>query len=117
MNEQLRLLIMLHDLDLQLRELRNQEARKIEEKHGFKLVDHSHELIQAREELVSKLDPALFSRYELLMQKYGRAIVPIVHGVCYGCFILLPTAEAYQEDKNERVSTCSNCGRFLYWID
>jgi len=117
MNEQLKLLIMLHDLDLQLKECRNQETRRVEEKHGFRLVDHSQELIQAREELVTRLSPTLVSRYELLMNKYGRAIVPVVHGVCYGCFILLPTAEAYQRDKNERVSSCSNCGRFLYWID
>ncbi len=117
MNPQLKLLTMLHDLDLLLRELKNKEAREAEEKHGFKLVDHSHELTQAREELVSKLDSVLLKRYELLMNKYGRAVVPVVHGVCYGCFILLPTAEAYQKDKNERVNNCSNCGRYLYWID
>lgn len=108
---------MLHDLDLLLKELRNKETRKAEEERGFKLVNHSQELMQAREKLLNKLDPALLSRYERLMEKYGRAVVPVVHGVCYGCFILLPTAEAYQKDKNEKVSNCSNCGRFLYWID
>jgi len=116
-SSQLRILIMLHDVDLLLRELKNQEARKVEERHGFKLVSHSQELIQARNELVSKLEPMHLTRYERLMSKYGRAIVPVVHGVCGGCFIVLPTGEAYQKDKNDRVSNCANCGRYLYWID
>ena len=117
MNSQLELLIMLHDLDLLLRELRNTETRQVEEEHGFKLVDHSSELNDARDDLVARLDPALLKRYELFASKYGRAVVPVINGVCYGCFMRLPTAEAYQKDKNERVSSCSKCGRFLYWME
>ena len=100
-----------------LKESSSQEARRAEEERGFTLLDHSHELLEARKDVVKKLDPQLLKRYELLMGKYGRAVAHVVHGVCFGCYMLLPTAEAYKQDKNDRVSNCSNCGRFLYWID
>ncbi|RKZ20865.1 hypothetical protein DRQ23_08295, partial [bacterium] len=45
------------------------------------------------------------------------AVVPVVGGICQGCFILLPTSLVSQKNKNERIHTCPNCGRILYWAD
>ncbi len=117
MNPQLKLLVKLHDIDLHIKEASSEEGRKAEEELGFKLLDASEVLLQAREEVVKKLDAQLLKRYELLMGKYGTGVAPVIRGVCFGCYMLLPTGEAHKKDKNEKVSNCSNCGRFLYWID
>lgn len=117
MNPQLRLLIKLHDIDFEIRETSSEEGRRTEEELGFTLPNPSEVLLQAREDVAEKLDPQLLKRYELLLGKYGRAVARVIRGVCFGCYILLPTAEAHKKDKNEKVSNCSNCGRFLYWMD
>jgi predicted nucleic acid-binding Zn-ribbon protein len=62
----------------------------------------------------AQLDPELLQRYERLNQRHGRAIVPVINGVCYGCFMRLPTSTATESSK--RVLTCENCGRILYWL-
>jgi predicted nucleic acid-binding Zn-ribbon protein len=116
-NPQLKLLISLHDIDLEIKYAGSHEGRTAEEELGFTLADPSEVLRQAREEVAKKLDPQLLKRYELLLGKYGRAVAHVIRGVCLGCYIHLPTAEAHKKDKNDEVSNCSNCGRFLYWMD
>lgn len=116
MHQQLELLIMLNDLDTLVKESQNKNLRKKEESYGFKLAHHSVELARAREEIVRKLDKNLYETYERLMSKYGRAVAPVMNGICYGCYMRLPIADTTQQNKNEKVSTCINCGRFLYWI-
>lgn len=117
-DEQIELLIMLHDLDLMLKEATvngsaSSRSMSSEESLGFK-IDRTEGLRTARQDIVSQLDDELLQRYERLNQKHGRAIVPVINGVCYGCFMRLPTAVATESGK--KVLTCENCGRFLYWV-
>ena len=111
MDAQLELLIMLHDVDHLLRES-HQEEKEL----GFKMEESSEGLEKARKKIAKKLRRNVIERYEHLLNRYGRAVAPVSKGICYGCYMALPTAMASGKAKNEKVISCPNCGRFLYWI-
>ena len=108
MNEELKLLITLNDLDTQLKETK-QEA-----KLGFS-VDRTKEITEAREKIVAKISEDTYLLYERIKKRYGHAVVPAINGVCYGCFTTLPTAFVSNSKNNKKVTRCPYCGRFLYW--
>jgi len=113
MLQQIDLLIILHDLDLMFKEYSEKDFS--EKAMGFR-IKHLEELKQARKEIEEQIDPELYQRYERLNEKYGRPIAPVINGICYGCFIRMPTSIATQSDRNIKIITCENCGRFLYWV-
>ena len=107
----LHLLVELQDLDLMIREAAVQEEKKL----GFKIEDVSR-LQEARNNLAAALSPELLRRYEHLMERIDRAVVPVHKGVCLGCFMSLPTAQAQTVKRHEGIKVCENCGRILYWL-
>ncbi|RKZ22548.1 hypothetical protein DRQ20_06055 [bacterium] len=110
MNKQLLFLISLQELDILIKE------KEKEEEMGFP-IKPCEELKKAREKIIEKIDAHLMRRYERLSERYGNPVVPVVDGICQGCYMLLPTSLISQKAKNERIHTCPNCGRFLYWVD
>jgi len=113
MNEQMEILIKLHDLDLLLKELTNPKTRDQYKKIGFKVEDPSVELLEARKNLAEKLSEDHAVAYERIRKKYERALAPVIKGFCYGCFQKLPTQMASESDE---IQHCPNCGRILYWV-
>ena len=115
MNPQLQLLIELNDVELLLREANEQRGQ--EKKLGFPLSEEKRkELLKRREADRARIDPVLLSRFDRTWARLGRAVAPVLDGICCGCFERLPTAAASDLVRNEAVQTCENCGRFLYWI-
>jgi predicted nucleic acid-binding Zn-ribbon protein len=107
----LNLLVELQDLDLMIREAAVQEEKKL----GFEIKDVSR-LQEARQNLADALSPEVLRRYERLMERYERAVVPVYKGICLGCFMSLPTAQAQNVKRQEGIKGCENCGRILYWL-
>lgn len=115
MHPQLELLIMLHDVDLLLAELENATRARQESDFGF-VISHRQEVAEARAKIEVQLDDDLLEEYRKLESRYGRPIAPVVDGVCYGCFMRLPTDISVSKQRNEELFRCLNCGRYLYWI-
>ncbi len=113
MNEQMEILIKLHDLDLLLREMTTPKVRDQYKKMGFKVDDPSVELLKARENLAKKLSAEFANAYERIRKRYDRALAPVIKGFCYGCFQKLPTQMTCEPSK---IQHCPNCGRILYWV-
>lgn len=111
MDRQLELLIMLHDLSLLQKEVGG------EKEAGFEIQKHKEDLQKAKEKITGDLEQGLLKKYERLSERYPRAVVPVIEGICYGCFVTLPTAFVVRKNKNEEVTTCPNCGRFIYWFE
>ena len=109
---QLELLVTLHDLELMIREATDEAPKQ--KAMGFKIESQEH-LNKALAEIEKEVDPAILKQYHQLKARYGRPVVPVVSGICCGCYIMIPTAQATNTKKNEFVLTCGNCGRFLYW--
>ena len=110
MNETIHLLVALQDLDLMIK-----ESKQEEETLGFQIRD-LEKLRAAREHLVTQIDVKWVNMYERVAKRLGRAVVPVEGGVCLGCFMGLPTSNQASPKAGRAVSVCENCGRILYWL-
>jgi predicted nucleic acid-binding Zn-ribbon protein len=110
MNEKLRMLVALQDLDMMIR-----ESKQEEESLGFK-IQHLEKLHTAREHLAAQIDDEWLRLYERVAKRHGRAVVPVEGGVCLGCFMGLPTSAQIKPKPGENIRVCENCGRILYWL-
>ena len=113
MEEQVKLLVALQDLDLMLKEAEDSKTSEELKQMGFKL-EGVAELQHAREELAKRIRPQLLNRYERLAKSYGRAVVPVTGSLCLGCFVTLPTSYPSLQTKDSFL-TCESCGRILYF--
>ena len=109
MNAQLMLLLEIQDLHL----LRTSLLDLVEEKH-FNIDSRvaTEALDEEIGQLKSGLDPAIQRRCERGFPTLGRMVVPVIGGVCFGCFVSISTSRA--SDGNRSVETCESCGRFIY---
>ena len=115
MHEELELLIQLHDLDMMIRDTSEERYANEETDLGF-VIRNLSSLRQAREELRAQISPDRLDHYDKLFSKFGRAIAPVNNGICYGCFIQLPTQFVQESKRNLGVGVCPKCRRFLYWL-
>ena len=114
MNKQLMLLLEIQDLHLQRTALLEEPGYdRVQEEH-FKL--DPQVAVEALErkigELIEGLEPAIQKRCERGFPSLGRMVVPVIDGVCYGCFVSIPTSRAIESRQN--LETCESCGRFIY---
>jgi uncharacterized protein len=115
MNRELELLIKLHDLDIMIRDATEERYASEERDMGFVLRNLTS-LQPAHDKLRADLSPETLHHYDRLFAKYGRAIAPVNDGVCYGCFLQLPTLFVQESKHNEGLEVCPKCRKFLYWL-
>ena len=113
MDDQVKLLVALQDLDFLIKESRDGDTSSELKEMGFKL-DGIAKLQEARDKLAKRINPQLLNRYERVSRNYERAIVPVTDNFCLGCFVTLPTSYLSLQTKNE-ILTCESCGRILYF--
>lgn len=117
MHAQLELLLEMQDLHSQMDGLRDGNMREVESDLFDMNIDDAIELIaQKLVELEDRLDPEVRGRYRQMSQKGLKTVVPVLAGICYGCFMAVPTSWSSAE-RNQRIEFCENCGRFLYYVD
>lgn len=116
MHPQLEILLQLQDLKSQRRELAEGEAARSLQREAFNVdVERALEQLEMKiAEVEGQLSRAVRSRYDRLRTSKGRVVVPVIGGICYGCFIQIPTARPDEADWNVELRACENCGRFLY---
>jgi uncharacterized protein len=120
MHPQLEILLQIQDLRSQRRELvENEPGREVEEQEFHIDVDEAITQLEARiEDLQQELPAPIRNRLVKFAQASGgRAVVPVINGICYGCFSALPTASMANLRRNDHVNVCEHCGRFLYVVD
>jgi len=60
----------------------------------------------------AELPPDVLQRYTYLQKRFGpRALAPVEHNVCKGCFIAQP---ATPKEIAEDIYICHHCGRLMY---
>jgi uncharacterized protein len=119
MHAQLEKLLEIQDLKTQRRELREtpSERELQEEVFGMEVEEAVAQLDRKIAEMEGSLEPRIRTRYERLAGKRTRVVVPVIGGTCYGCFVSVPTALSSDAARNEEISYCDSCGRFLYHVD
>lgn len=117
MNPQLELLLEIQDLQAQRDGLAEEALRKVEsDVFEMKVEDAVRVLEEKIGELEERLDPQVRTRYGRLSARGMRIVVPVLQGICYGCFMAVPTAWASETERKARIDVCENCGRFLYHL-
>lgn len=117
MHPQLETLLQIQDLKSQRRELNDEGGRMMEEQEFNIDIDVAVSQLDDRiEELKQDLPPQVRNRLDRFAKTGGRAVVPVINGICYGCFTAIPTASLSELGKNDNVNHCENCGRFLYVV-
>jgi predicted nucleic acid-binding Zn-ribbon protein len=118
MHPQLETLLQIQDLKAQRRELAESETGRAMEEQEFNIdIDEAITQLVARiEELKADLPTPVRGRLERFASTGGRAVVPVINGICYGCFTAIPTASLSGLGRNDNVNHCENCGRFLYVV-
>lgn len=116
MHPQLALLMEVQDLRGQLRELAGGgESESLEREHFHIDGQEARDQLASKiEELVEGLSPPVRDRYRRIAPSRERVVVPVINGVCYGCFVSIPTATAGDLDAHRELPTCESCGRFIY---
>ena len=118
MHPQLELLLEVQDLKAQKRELEEaaeESSRDIEaDVFRVKPEDAAAHLQEKIEEMEVALEPEVAARYTLISGRRGRAVAPVLEGICYGCFMAVPTSMART---NEEIHWCEHCGSFIYFVD
>lgn len=101
---------------LQLQE-RVIQAKKEEVLSEIKqLDDEIAKWMQKRQEYINKIDNALMERYNAWRKRRGSSLVSVITDqACGECHMTLPPQLINEVRKKERIYTCTNCGRILYW--
>ena len=115
MNPTLMALLEIQDLRSKLRELDETPDIEVEEFHVDLAVARAQ--LEAKvDELVGQLEPRVRRRYEQVASHRERVVVPVLGGVCYGCFVSVASARVGEQAPNLALQTCESCGRFLYFL-
>jgi predicted nucleic acid-binding Zn-ribbon protein len=116
MHPQLILLLELQDLRSQHRELAAGSGTDEMEstQFGIDVTAAAAELRKKIGELEDALSPPMRSRYDRIVAGLERVVVPVINGMCYGCFVTIPTSTAREQDPNAELRSCQHCGRFIY---
>lgn len=117
MHAQLELLLEIQDLRAQRHELDQDLANVESDVFAIQIDDARTALDDKVMELEDRLDDDVRQRYRLISSKGMRPVVPVLNGICYGCFMAVATARASEAGRNLRVENCEHCGRFVYHVD
>lgn len=118
MHPQLELLLEIQDLKAQREGLDDESLRDVESDLFEIQIEEAVERLEEKVgELEERLHPEVRQRYRKIVRRGPRPVVPVLNGICYGCFMAVPTAWASEAERNERIDVCEHCGRFLYHLD
>jgi len=70
-----------------------------------------------REAIASQVPRELLRRYEQVQRRRGIALVPVVDGICKGCFMSLPPQLSNIIARNTTLESCPSCQRLLYRVE
>ena len=69
-----------------------------------------------QERVRANLEPDIWKRSELLLQKQaGIAVAPVEGGLCQVCHLNIPPQKFIELQRDETMMQCPHCHRFIYW--
>jgi len=71
-----------------------------------------------RESLIKVLPKDMLSAYQRVFTRgNGRAVVPIIDGICQECHLQIPPQHFNELKRNDKLMSCPNCNRLIFWQD
>jgi predicted nucleic acid-binding Zn-ribbon protein len=107
----------IQDLTSKAREIESGALGDLEQAHfGVKPKEAVATLRAKAEELTEGLRPDARARFRRVSARVDRAVVPVIGGTCFGCYVSIPTATAGEQEPNAELQSCETCGRFIYIV-
>jgi uncharacterized protein len=100
------------DVEAVRTELANSEAAMAGQLDGLKA--DLAEAIAVRDAARAQVEAPWLKIYDVVAQKRGYAVAPVVKGVCQGCHMALPPQLNNILARMESIETCPRCGRLVY---
>ncbi len=95
----------------------NEELAKIAERQTH-VTTQLKDFENIRGGLAAKVDQDLLERYDRIFTHRGDSAVVEIHaGICRGCHMKVTPACLAATKSGKSLTTCSNCGRFVYFGD
>lgn len=117
MHPELEVLLQIQDLKSQLKELSEGKSAEIEQEQFQMNVDEARGTLAGKiEHMEAELSEPVRRRYARIARGYSRVVAPAIDGICYGCFVAIPTSRWASVAKNAQLDVCESCGRFLYAV-
>lgn len=69
---------------------------------------------ERRLEVVTKVPPVLYRRYEQIRKRRGSASAPVIDGTCTACHMRLPPMAFHQLARGDDFGQCPSCNRIIY---
>ncbi len=80
------------------------------------LEQESKRLEMKRVNLGQTIEENLLKRYDFLRERKGGVVVsPVIKGVCQTCHIDIPPQQFNEVIRGDKLMTCPNCIRIIYW--
>ncbi len=98
------------------KELKFSETAETIEKEIAGLQEEKLKLAGDRKKLSEQINKKIMVQYEhLLATRKGTALAGVSGNTCLGCHMSLPPQLVAEVKRNEKLLTCSQCYRILYW--
>lgn len=69
-----------------------------------------------RKKACKAVPPPILGRYEFIRERMQNpVIVPVSHGICSGCNIMIPPQSYNDLQRGQQILSCPNCQRLIYW--
>ena len=92
-----------------------EECRKLSDE-AVQIEEDLKQLELQRQGFEGKIEKKLLQDYSQIKKvRKDLAVVPIKDGTCLGCRLQLPPQLIAEVRRKEKILTCSNCHRILYW--
>jgi uncharacterized protein len=102
--------------EVEQRKKKMEEDKQELQGEAEKLRERLDDIEALQEKVRGKLEPDIWKRSEVLLQKQaGVAVAPVEGGVCQVCHLNIPPQKFIELQRDESIMQCPHCHRFIYW--
>ncbi len=69
----------------------------------------------SRKQIVERLPPQLFRKYEMIRKRKGAALAHTSNGTCSGCNMAMPPQQFQTLMRENKIDSCPQCNRLIYF--
>lgn len=96
------------------KESAHREKRENAKQEETRIRDKMKDDIAHRPLVAAKIDKVIIRKYEFVKQRYARALVSVMNGVCQGCSTKIPPQLYNLMLRKDELKVCPNCQRLLF---